>query len=124
VSLAKRSVTAPSSVPPARRPSSWPVVSGAVLGNHGEVLALARTTRLFTRAQRKALRIRDQHCRAEGCHTPPPGPKPTTRTRGPEAARPTSPTRPASATSTTAPTTTTTPTNTSPTATSATDTAP
>jgi hypothetical protein len=42
----------------------------AVLGTNSEVLDLGRATRLFTRAQRKALRIRDQHCRAEGCTTP------------------------------------------------------
>ena len=43
----------------------------AVLGADSEVLDLGRTTRLFTRAQRKALRVRDQGCRAEGCAAPP-----------------------------------------------------
>jgi hypothetical protein len=42
----------------------------AVLGTNGEVLDLGRSSRLFTRAQRKALRIRDQRCRAEGCGAP------------------------------------------------------
>lgn len=42
----------------------------AVLGTQGEVLDLGRTSRLFSRAQRKALRIRDQRCRAEGCDAP------------------------------------------------------
>jgi hypothetical protein len=42
----------------------------AVLGSNGEVLDLGRTSRLFSRAQRKALRIRDQRCRAEGCAAP------------------------------------------------------
>ncbi len=41
-----------------------------VLGTQGEVLDLGRTSRLFSRAQRKALRIRDQRCRAEGCGVP------------------------------------------------------
>lgn len=42
----------------------------AVLGTRGEVLDLGRASRLFSRAQRKALRIRDQRCRAEGCDVP------------------------------------------------------
>jgi hypothetical protein len=42
----------------------------AVLGSDSEVLDLGRTSRLFSRAQRKALRIRDQRCRAEGCNVP------------------------------------------------------
>ena len=42
----------------------------AVLGTQGEVLDLGRASRLFSRAQRKALRIRDQRCRAEGCDAP------------------------------------------------------
>jgi hypothetical protein len=39
----------------------------AVLGGRSEVLDLGRTSRLFSRAQRKALRIRDRRCRARGC---------------------------------------------------------
>lgn len=42
----------------------------AVFGGKGEILDLGRTRRLYTPAQRKALRLRDQHCRAEGCTIP------------------------------------------------------
>jgi hypothetical protein len=42
----------------------------AVLGGKSEVMDLGRRTRLFTPAQRKALAIRDQGCRAEGCDIP------------------------------------------------------
>ena len=42
----------------------------AVLGGNGEILDLGRTRRLFSPAQRKALRLRDQRCRAEGCTIP------------------------------------------------------
>jgi hypothetical protein len=42
----------------------------AVLGGKSEVLDLGRTSRLFSRAQRKALRIRDRRCRARGCTIP------------------------------------------------------
>src|SRR5689334_367602 len=42
----------------------------AVLGTESHVLDLGRSTRLFTAAQRKALLIRDQECRAEGCDIP------------------------------------------------------
>jgi len=38
-----------------------------VLGGKGEILDLGRTRRLFSPAQRKALRRRDKRCRAEGC---------------------------------------------------------
>jgi hypothetical protein len=41
-----------------------------VLGGNGEILDLGRTRRLFNPAQRKALRLRDQQCRAEGCTIP------------------------------------------------------
>jgi hypothetical protein len=41
-----------------------------VLGGKSEVLDLGRTGRLFSRAQRKALRIRDRRCRARGCTIP------------------------------------------------------
>ncbi|MBA3781299.1 MAG: DUF222 domain-containing protein [Nocardioides sp.] len=44
----------------------------AVLGTASEVLDLGRTARLFTRAQRKALAVRDRTCRAEGCTIPAP----------------------------------------------------
>lgn len=41
-----------------------------VLGTHGQVLDLGQATRLHTPVMRKALRIRDQHCRATGCNVP------------------------------------------------------
>lgn len=42
---------------------------GAIVDRHGEVLALGRSTRLATRAQRRALRVRDQGiCQFPGCH--------------------------------------------------------
>jgi hypothetical protein len=41
-----------------------------VLGGRSEVLDLGRTSRLFSRAQRKGLRIRDRRCRARGCTIP------------------------------------------------------
>lgn len=39
----------------------------AVLGTGSEVLDLGRSARLFSRAQRKALAVRDGGCRAQGC---------------------------------------------------------
>ncbi|WP_322936949.1 HNH endonuclease signature motif containing protein [Nocardioides bizhenqiangii] len=41
-----------------------------VLGGRGEILDLGRSRRLFSPAQRKAMRLRDQRCRAEGCTIP------------------------------------------------------
>ncbi len=41
-----------------------------VLGGKGEILDLGRTRRLYSPGQRKALRLRDQQCRAEGCTVP------------------------------------------------------
>jgi len=41
-----------------------------VLGGKGEILDLGRSRRLFSPAQRKAMRLRDQRCRAEGCSIP------------------------------------------------------
>ncbi|WP_183100919.1 HNH endonuclease signature motif containing protein [Nocardioides pelophilus] len=41
-----------------------------VLGGNGEILDLGRTRRLYSPSQRKALRLRDQQCRAEGCTVP------------------------------------------------------
>ncbi len=41
-----------------------------VLGGDSEVLDLGRHRRLFSPAQRKALAVRDVHCRAEGCTIP------------------------------------------------------
>lgn len=42
----------------------------AVLGTNSEVLDLGQTARLFNPPQRKAMAIRDRHCRAEGCTVP------------------------------------------------------
>lgn len=44
----------------------------AVLGGDGQVLDLGRSARLFSPAQRKALRLRDTQCRADGCTIPAP----------------------------------------------------
>ncbi|HKJ10851.1 MAG TPA: DUF222 domain-containing protein [Ornithinimicrobium sp.] len=44
----------------------------AVLGSHGEVLDLGRTTRLATPAQHLLLWRRDRHCTYPGCTVPPP----------------------------------------------------
>ncbi|WP_322936926.1 HNH endonuclease signature motif containing protein [Nocardioides bizhenqiangii] len=41
-----------------------------VLGGNGEILDLGRSRRLFSPAQRKAMRLRDQRCRSEGCTVP------------------------------------------------------
>jgi len=43
----------------------------AVLGGPSAVLDLGREQRLFSRAQRVAMVLRDQGCRAEGCDRPP-----------------------------------------------------
>lgn len=42
----------------------------AVLGARSEVLDLGRSQRLFGRAQRRAMALRDQQCRAHGCSIP------------------------------------------------------
>lgn len=42
----------------------------AVLGGPSEVLDLGRASRLFQPPQRKALALRDLHCRAQGCTVP------------------------------------------------------
>ena len=41
-----------------------------MLGGDSEVLDLGRHRRLFSPAQRKAMAVRDVHCRAEGCTIP------------------------------------------------------
>ena len=41
-----------------------------VLGGNGEILDAGRSRRLFSPAQRKLLRLRDQRCRGEGCTIP------------------------------------------------------
>lgn len=54
----------------ARRLACTARILPAVLGGKGEVLDLGRTRRLFTAAQRKAMRLRDKRCRADGCSIP------------------------------------------------------
>ncbi|MCR1782110.1 HNH endonuclease [Nocardioides carbamazepini] len=54
----------------ARRLACQASIIPAVLGANSEVLDLGRRMRLFTKAQRRALRLRDRHCRAEGCSIP------------------------------------------------------
>ncbi len=54
----------------ARRLACAAQVIPVVLGGDSEVLDLGRTRRLYSPAQRKALRLRDKRCRAEGCTVP------------------------------------------------------
>jgi hypothetical protein len=42
---------------------------GAIIDKHGKVLALGRSKRLVSKAQRRALLIRDGMCRYPGCHS-------------------------------------------------------
>jgi Domain of unknown function (DUF222) len=47
-------------------------VQGVLVGRGGKVLSLGRTKRLATRAQRRALKVRDKGiCQFPGCHAPP-----------------------------------------------------
>ena len=55
----------------ARRLACTAGIIPAVLGGPSAVLDLGREQRLFTRAQRVALVLRDRGCRAEGCDRPP-----------------------------------------------------
>ena len=44
-------------------------VQGVLVGRGGEILHLGRTQRLATRAQRRALKVRDRNvCQFPGCH--------------------------------------------------------
>lgn len=52
----------------ARRLGCDTTLLGAVVDEHGDVLALGRTRRLVSRALRRALMIRDRMCRFPGCH--------------------------------------------------------
>ena len=52
----------------ARRLACDADVMGAVVDAEGQVLALGRTQRLVSRAQRRALMIRDGMCQYPGCH--------------------------------------------------------
>jgi hypothetical protein len=54
----------------ARRLACSAALVPVVLGTRGQVLDVGRSTRLFTPAQRKALRLRDRQCRAEHCSVP------------------------------------------------------
>ena len=54
----------------ARRLACNASILPAVLDNKSHVLDLGRSQRLFTKAQRIALRLRDETCRAEGCSIP------------------------------------------------------
>jgi hypothetical protein len=54
----------------ARRLACTASIVPVVLGAKGQVLDLGASARLFSRAQRKALRLRDRQCRAEGCTVP------------------------------------------------------
>ena len=60
----------PLSASAVRRLACTAGVVPVVLGGKGEILALGRTRRLYSPAQRKAMRLRDQRCRAEGCTVP------------------------------------------------------
>lgn len=54
----------------ARRMACNASIIPAVLGGRSEVLDLGRTRRLFNHHQRKAMAVRDRHCRAQGCEIP------------------------------------------------------
>ncbi|WP_109509185.1 HNH endonuclease signature motif containing protein [Nocardioides speluncae] len=54
----------------ARRLACAAGILPAVLGGKSEILDLGRTRRHFSPAQRKALRLRDQRCRGDGCTIP------------------------------------------------------
>lgn len=54
----------------ARRLACTAAIIPVVLGNHSEILDLGRTDRLYRPAQRRAIRLRDQTCRAQGCTHP------------------------------------------------------
>lgn len=51
----------------ARRRLCTGTVLGAIVDTHGDVLALGRTRRLGSKAQRRALMVRDQTCQFPGC---------------------------------------------------------
>lgn len=54
----------------ARRLACQARILPAVLGGKSEVLDLGRSARFFTRAQRKAMDLRDKECTTRGCHVP------------------------------------------------------
>ncbi|QYJ04373.1 HNH endonuclease [Nocardioides panacisoli] len=54
----------------ARRLACTARIIPVVLGGDAEILDQGRSRRLFTAAQRRAMRLRDRTCRAEGCEVP------------------------------------------------------
>ena len=60
----------PISAAEARRLACSAAVVPMVLGGDSEVLDLGRSARLFSRAQRRAMAVRDGTCRAQGCDIP------------------------------------------------------
>jgi hypothetical protein len=54
----------------ARRLACNAQILPAVLGGKSEILDLGRSHRLYSKGQRRALRLRDQKCRADGCTIP------------------------------------------------------
>ncbi len=54
----------------ARRLACTAGIVPAVLGGKSEVLDLGRSKRLYENGSRRAMDLRDQHCRAEGCDIP------------------------------------------------------
>ncbi|HWU22679.1 MAG TPA: DUF222 domain-containing protein, partial [Nocardioides sp.] len=54
----------------ARRLACTAKIVPAVLGGKSEILDLGRARRLYSPPQRKAMRLRDKRCRAEGCSIP------------------------------------------------------
>ncbi len=54
----------------ARRLACTAKILPMVLGGRSEVLDLGRSARLFSRAQNRAMAVRDRRCRAQGCDIP------------------------------------------------------
>lgn len=54
----------------ARRMACQASILPMVLGGRSEILDLGRRSRLFRAPQRRVVRMRDRHCRAEGCDIP------------------------------------------------------
>ena len=54
----------------ARRLACTAKILPMVLGGQSEVLDLGRSARLFSRAQNRAMAVRDRRCRAQGCDIP------------------------------------------------------
>lgn len=60
----------PISASEVRRLACTAEIIPVVLGGRSEVLDLGRVSRFYSTPQRKAMALRDQHCRAEGCTVP------------------------------------------------------